>query len=397
MSPQILLRRSSRRRRPPQQLLNHVDDVAPFLSSESKSTSSSNSSSNNNGNENTTTKTTSFFTLSVGCPKKYANKRTMTPLQEKINALTILPSGIYCIHYLWTGKWIRPETWEWAAGAAAAEAATAAAASTHYHDTTITTSGTMYDCTSHRSFLYSAFPYLPPIPIPPPTTILAICVGILLHCPCSFLYHWKYAAANPKNATERFQHWSRRLDHSAIHLCSMFWAYGLSGTSPIIAANSSSNSSFNSSTDHVDAAESSNTFLFWICFVVLNVVYNTDSIRCHWETEIQPRRNQIRILISMILYTSPLLWQQHHHHQQQQQLLLFGKIWILFGIALWFFATYPIGGWSHAAFHIIMVGVPPLLLEYVAELETQHHHHEGMIWSREVAYCTTILSSSSRR
>ena len=272
---------------------------------------------------------TSF--ASVGCPKKYADKRTMTPFQEKINALTILPSGVYCLYYLLTGKWIRPETLEWA---------TEVLAKNNHN------SMKFLDCIPWR-FLPSSL-----IPSLPPPTILAICIGVLVHCPCSFLYHWKYAA-NP-DAAARLLHWSRRLDHSAIHACSMVWSFGLS------------------------AASTDGNYQRHLWFFAFNVIYNLDSIRFHWEEDIKPRRNQLRILGSMLLYTSPLLW--------QQQFLLFGKIWAMFVLAVWFFVAYPIGGWSHAAFHIIMIGVPPLLLERVADLEATG------AWSQAAATCAVLVT-----
>lgn len=331
--------------RPPQE---PNDDASPCLTLDSLSTTTTTTSISTSCSSNNNNKTTSL--TSVGCAKTYADQRTMTRFQEKINALTILPSGVFCVYYLWTGQWIRPETVEWALELA--RITTSTTARTKNYVTGIA------DCTTSGTFF---FPYPPP-----PPTILAICLGILIHCPCSFLYHWQYAA-NP-DATARFQHWSRRLDHSAIHFCSIFWAYGLSG-SPCGPTSSR----------HEDTTTTTTTFrdthhVLWSCFVAVNVLYNIDSIRCHWEKEIQPRRNQLRILISMLLYTSPLLW-------QEPNLVVFGQVWVLFAVALWFFAAYPIGGWSHAAFHVIMVGVPPILLDRVAILEA------SSVWSRAAAQC----------
>lgn len=237
----------------------------------------------------------------------------MTPFQEKVNAITILPSVLLCISYMVSGKWIRPET-------------IALAKQTLVDMTPSEQSDVLSGCINWK--------LVPNLPYCPPLTILAISIGVILHCPCSFVYHWYYAA-NP-NPTERFKHWSRRLDHSAIHACSILWSYSISGGS--------------------------------VPFLVFNLVYNADCIRWHWEEEIKPRRNQLRIIGSMFLYTSPLLFMED---EDGSRLQLFRKVWSLFVVAVWFFAAYPVGGWSHAAFHIVMVAVPPLLLDMVADMEAE--------------------------
>mmetsp|Transcript_9914 Transcript_9914/g.21039 ORF Transcript_9914/g.21039 Transcript_9914/m.21039 type:complete len:353 (-) Transcript_9914:28-1086(-) len=265
--------------------------------------------------------------LSVGCPEKYADKRSMTPFQEKINAVTILPSAILCIYYMVSGKWILPETVEMAMQALENS-----------------TSAQQFNLLSGGCINWALFPRLTYMP---PPTILSISIGVLLHCPCSFIYHWFYAA-NP-NPTERFKHWSRRLDHSAIHACSILWSYSIScGSVP---------------------------------FVVFNLAYNADCIRRHFEEEIKPRRNQLRIIGSMLLYTSPLLFMQDDDGSRLQ---LFRKVWGLFVVAVWFFAAYPVGGWSHAAFHIVMIGVPPLLLDMAAKMEADGD------WSMAAAQCAVL-------
>ena len=71
----------------------------------------------------------------------------------------------------------------------------------------------------------------------------------------------------------------------------------------------------------------------------------------------------------MILYTSPLLLFDDITPKVGK--LVFQQIWLLFVIALWLFAAYPLGGWSHSAFHLVMLAVPPLLLDYVAMKENE--------------------------
>ena len=257
----------------------------------------------------------------VECPEQYANARTMTPFQEKVNAVTILPSFLLCLHYILAGRWVLPQTMEMAKDMLARD-------------------GKYGEPTGCLNWTY--FPNLTYV-LPPPT-IIAICLGIIVHCPWSFIYHWKYAA-NP-NPAERLKHWSRRMDHSAIHAASICWSYAISCGS--------------------------------IPFLLLNLIYNADCIRCHWEEEIKPRRNQVRILGSMLLYTSPLLFMQD---DDGSRFVLFRKIWSYFVVAVWCFAAYPIGGWSHAAFHIVMVAVPVLLLDMAAKMEAERE------WSMAAAQC----------
>ena len=260
----------------------------------------------------------------VECPEKYANARTMTPFQEKMNAVTILPSFFLCLHYVAAGRWILPQTMEMAKNVL------------HGKDD------------EPRGCI--DWTYFPNLTYMPPLTIIAICTGIIVHCPWSFIYHWKYAA-NP-NPAERLKHWSRRCDHSAIHAASICWSYAISCGS--------------------------------IPFLLLNLLYNADCIRCHWEKEIKPRRNQVRILGSMLLYTSPLLFMQD---DDGSRFVLFRKIWSYFVVAVWCFAAYPIGGWSHAAFHIVMIAVPVLLLDMAAKMEAEGE------WSMAAARCAAAWKS----
>ena len=264
----------------------------------------------------------------VECPEQYANQRTMTTLQEKVNAVTILPSFFLCLHYVLAGKWVLPETVE-----------TAKELSSRGNDGS-------NGCIN--------WAYFPGIFSMPPPTVIAICLGVIVHCPWSFIYHWKYAT-NP-NPAERLKHWSRRMDHSAIHAASICWSYSISCGS--------------------------------LAFLLLNLLYNADCIRCHWEEEIKPRRNQVRILDSMLLYTSPLLFMPD---EDGSRFVLFCKIWSYFVVAVWCFVAYPIGGWSHAAFHIVMVAVPYLLLDMAAKMEA------GGEWSISAAQCIEVRDAIKNR
>jgi len=87
----------------------------------------------------------------------------------------------------------------------------------------------------------------------------------------------------------------------------------------------------------------------------VNTLVNAD---CVWEhflrQQVRPRVNQLRILAAMLLYTLPIMgWDA----------ALFGQIWLVFAIACYFFAAYPIGGWSHAVFHLVIALAAPLLMQ----------------------------------
>merc|ERR1712125_197012 len=79
---------------------------------------------------------------------------------------------------------------------------------------------------------------------------------------------------------------------------------------------------------------------------------------------INPRRNKIRILFSLILSTIPLLVLGEY--------VVFWKSFIVLTISAWFFAAYPIQGWSHSAFHLVIALIPPILLPAAANLHASH-------------------------
>jgi len=136
----------------------------------------------------------------------------------------------------------------------------------------------------------------------------------------------RYAVLLPPGLP-RIEHWSRRLDTSGIHFSSAFIAYGTSGS---------------------------------LTYFVLNAIYNAVCIRFQFEKKIRPIRNRTCLLVSMLAYTTPIIWQGNK--------TCFASIWSILAIALWMFAAYPIGGWSHAAFHVFWWFVPPLLLEFACSL-----------------------------
>ena len=58
-------------------------------------------------------------------------------------------------------------------------------------------------------------------------------------------------------------------------------------------------------------------------------------------------------------YTVPIL---------ERDVDLFVQIWSVFFVAGYFFICYPIGGYSHALFHMILVAVLPLLFRAAVQV-----------------------------
>eukprot|EP00565_Helicotheca_tamesis_P005036 CAMPEP_0185724284 /NCGR_PEP_ID=MMETSP1171-20130828/813_1 /TAXON_ID=374046 /ORGANISM="Helicotheca tamensis, Strain CCMP826" /LENGTH=215 /DNA_ID=CAMNT_0028392101 /DNA_START=31 /DNA_END=675 /DNA_ORIENTATION=+ len=104
--------------------------------------------------------------------------RAMSPLQEKWNALTMIPNVLFCFYYLHEAKWIPDDM---------------------------------------RGAITDECPN-----IMPPITILTCIGGIIFHCPFSFLYHW-CCATILSPGIERLDHWSRRADQIFIHTASALW------------------------------------------------------------------------------------------------------------------------------------------------------------------------------
>ena len=71
-------------------------------------------------------------------------------------------------------------------------------------------------------------------------------------------------------------------------------------------------------------------------------------------------QTQLRIFVSLIAYTIPIL--------RRGDIDTFLLVWMVLAPALWLFATYPIRGWSHTAFHIVVAFVPPILMVAAGEL-----------------------------
>jgi hypothetical protein len=233
----------------------------------------------------------------------YMSRRTMTPLQERMNGFTMLAGALYGSYYCFSGMWL------WDNVDQVDPSAFAAAASDALH------------CRTSSSWLLRDLHATPPLPM------IFITLGLVAHAPVSFIYHWHYCTTLPPGKP-RFDHWSRKLDQAFIHVASAFMSYGTSGR--------------------------------WDYFA-LNVIFNA---YCAWCTLISttatPVKTQLRILVSVILYTFPFL--------QRNDNDTFLLAWAVIGSSLWLFATYPIRGWSHSAFHLTIALLVPILMEAAGEL-----------------------------
>jgi hypothetical protein len=247
---------------------------------------------------------------------KYMASREMTPFQERMNAVTVMPGAFYCIMFLLSGMWLKPSFIQ------------------EYEQELLTINTNNGVTTPTDTAAESLFDdsqclslgYMPHLHALPPLPLVAAALGIIFHAPFSFIYHWKFAHRLP-SGLPRTTHWSRRMDQVMIHVCSGCMAYATSGR---------------------------------IDFFLVNAIFNIDCIYRQFMEKVYPRRNQIRIFISIVAYTIPWL--------RRGDFTLFAKVWFLFGISGWLFSQYPIGGWSHSAFHIVMAFVPPLLMTAAVEL-----------------------------
>jgi hypothetical protein len=232
----------------------------------------------------------------------YMARRVMTPLQERVNAITVIPGAFYCFLFLLSGAWLDKSLVE-----------------------QVREEITNADYVDESGCLSSSW-WLPHLHALPPLPVVAAAFGVMLHAPFSFLYHWHYAHRLAPGLA-RTTHWSRRLDQAMIHVCSISMAYATSGR---------------------------------LDFFMANLLFNMDCIYRQFKTSVRPRRNQIRLFISVIAYTIPIL--------RRGDMELFSTLWAVFGVSFWLFGTYPIGGWSHSVFHLCIAFVPHLLMVAAMEL-----------------------------
>lgn len=250
---------------------------------------------------------------------KYMARREMTPLQERMNAITIIPGAFYCLLFLLSGDWLKKSLVDEAL------------------------EGNDLPLNDGQCLSSAWLPHLHAIP---PLPVIAGAFGIICHAPFSFIYHWSYAHRLPPGFA-RTNHWSRRMDQSMIHFCSASMAYATSGR---------------------------------LDFFFANLLFNADCFYRQFKNQVRPRSNQIRIAISVVAYTIPIL--------RRGDMELFAELWILLGISFLLFGAYPIGGWSHSAFHLAIAFVPPLLMDAATDLPASQEQ------LKYAAHCAALATQS---
>jgi len=328
------------------ELISEAGDILELTSSQyDKNSRKIEMDANNNNNENCDDKNEKDVKDNgVG---KYMSERMMTPLQEKLNAWTVVPNVIYCMYFIFSGNWLTEESIDMAQldmmGYAHMQEegdfrqwATDVNASNQF--TLLNMFGLKEKC------LFSS--YFPNLNAFPPLPLLAIAIGITLHAPFSFLYHYNCALILPPDIS-RIEHWSRRMDHSMIHVASAFLSYGTTGR--------------------------------WDYFII-NSIYNLDCVYRQFLPIVNPKLNKIRILISFVSYTIPVL--------KRGNFTTFMQLWFIIVISAWLFAKYPIKGWSHSAFHVVMSLLPHLLMVFACTLPSSQNQ------IRTAARCAVVHSSS---
>lgn len=230
---------------------------------------------------------------------KYMARREMTPLQERMNAITVIPGAFYCFLFLLSGAWLNKSL----------------------IDEAVETNDLPLDDSQCLSNVW-----LPHLHAIPPLPVIAGAFGIICHAPFSFIYHWSYAHRLPAGFA-RTNHWSRRMDQAMIHFCSASMAYATSGR---------------------------------LDFFFANLLFNADCFYRQFQKQVHPRRNQIRIAISVVAYTIPIF--------RRGDFELFAQLWVILSISFILFGLYPIGGWSHSVFHLVASFLPPLLMDAALDL-----------------------------
>ena len=333
-----------------------------------------------------TTSSVTMSTITIADPVQYSTKRQMTVAQERGNALSILPALCYCLYFIiTTSYWIPADI----LNQVAQFTATTDNNQDDVHCLSSSSSSSSWFWLVLRWFIPSSL-----VALPPPT-VLAITIGTIVHAPGSFLYHWKYCT--DPSVPNKIDHWSRRLDQSLIHFTGAVWSYGTSNGSAL--------------------------------YFFVNLIFCGDCIRCIIQPVIKPRRNQIRILLCVVLYTIPLLVTVNVNNNNNNNntnnnfnnststndndeeewwkilswndddnggVTTFVQFWKVFLLGIFFFVAYPVGGWSHTMFHIVTIPLPVILMHHaiavasLADNDTNYHD-----WIMHAAQCVVMSTPSS--
>lgn len=239
---------------------------------------------------------------------KRANQRQMTTAQEVYNAISMLPTFFLAFYFVVGGTWLTD------LDIAKAE-----------EELMVSEPNGTYLVDSHQCISCRLFPSLYAFP---PLPILSIAFGIMLHTPCSMYYHLLCAFKIPPGP-KRMDHWSRRLDQTMIHFISLFSCYGTSG-------------SFD--------------------YMLIALAFSLDSMYRLFQNGHRPKRILIRMILACLMPIAPLV--------TRGLLLEFMQLLVIYGLSGWLFSAYPIKGWSHGTFHLLLTGANPIFFKVSASLSS---------------------------
>ncbi len=235
-----------------------------------------------------------------------ALKRSMTSNQELWNAITMLPVLSYHLYHLFNSKsWLPP-------------------LSIQHSSSTFDEWSSTFDSSSYcmTNIVWSPLhAILPHFYAMPPFTLLALNVACILHSPVSIYYHILCAYKLPPGP-KRMDHWARRLDQAMIHMMSFMFAYGTSA----------------------------NTDYF-----LITLAFNIDCMYRLFQKGMRPKQTMYRMIAGFIIPVLPFVTRGDWVNLV---LLLF-----IYGISGWLFSSYPCGGWSHGAFHLVAFLSSPILVK----------------------------------
>ena len=231
--------------------------------------------------------------------KAYLDKRVMTPMQERFNAITMIPGMIYSIYFIFAGCWMATSGSDQQENIQFQQNGSG---SSEWPDIVREAFGNEHGWIENFGCINSqVFPYLKALP---PLPVVAAVFSGLVHSLCSVLYHMKCATSI--EPSKRIKHWSRRLDHASIHFSAACASYATSGR---------------------------------MDYFLLNAAFNLDCGLRQIEEKVQPRRNLVRIAMSILFYILPVLVHGDY--------ALVFQYFVMFAVGGWLFVQYPVGGWSH--------------------------------------------------
>jgi len=153
---------------------------------------------------------------------------------------------------------------------------------------------------------------------------LALAWAPVIHFPFSFVYHFYMALPYPQEHWALFYH---RLDAAFIHVVSSLYAYGTSCS---------------------------------LCYALLAAAFNTTiPITMLWRSESRVPNTKM-ILMSVILYVSPMLW--------NHAFLAFGATSLSFYIIVIVWEKKVFGSYYHSIMHVMMAIPQGLMISYALGL-----------------------------